>query len=386
MPNQSTPQNSTPEPGTGHGGSLGGAAGAIASMLSDNFTISGNSQGDDRRPQQQPQRREAAPEDRQTTPQGDDEPIHREIEEVDDEGRVRFRTANEQDEPHERDEGGGDEHDDDDPDGRQQEPTTGELKDDVKIAVPTGEGKTETLTLGELKKGYLRESDYTRKTQALSAEKTQTKQFRDEVSVERDMLKNSIETTMRFVQTLMPKEPTPQEWESLRMADPTQYVSQREAWRSFKEQLQSVEGAHRQTTEGQKAEQRRALTELAVAEKQKLHDAIPEWKDKRVKDADVKAIMETVKALGFSEDDVHNTVDHRLLLLAHKATLYDRLMNARKTLNSKRTAAPETKRTMPSGSSGPLPTRKTGASDALNNHRKTQSLASGAAAISRLLK
>src|SRR5579863_289733 len=204
MPTQQANTSSTPDSGTGSGGGLRGAAGQIAGMLSDDFTIAGtgHDSGEDRGTQHQTQRRE--PREGQSehrTQHDDNEPVTREVEELDDEGNVVFRQHAEGDEG---DEGEPGEHDDDNPEG-QQEPNDGKLKDDTKVAVPAGDGKTEEVTLGELKNGYLRLADYTRKTQSLAVERNDFQKTRDEVNAERTSVTASIEAVGRFVKELIPQ-------------------------------------------------------------------------------------------------------------------------------------------------------------------------------------
>lgn len=386
MPINGTNQGSTPAPGTGQGGSLHGAAGAIAGMLSDDFTIVDNSQASNPvQRTQQDQRRQSAPADQQQN-QGDDEPIRREVEEVeyvDDDGNVQFRKPN-SDDASNADEREDDDRTGDEPNDSQHEPT-GDLKDEAKVTISLGDGKTETTTLGELKKGYLRTADYTRKTQALAAERTEVQTHRTNVAAEREMLKQSVETVMRFAKELIPQEPTPQQWEELRLANPAQYAADKEAWRSFRERLSQVEGAHRATVEGGKAEAQRVLNDMVRDERQKLNEALPEWSDPRVRRADIASIKKAAAALGFSEAEVEATVDHRLMVMALKAAKYDRLMDAKKSLQSKRAQAPEAKRSMDAGSRGTMPTRRTAVEQARNQHGKSQSIASGAALIEKLL-
>lgn len=386
MPTNGTNQGSTPAPGTGQGGSLHSAASSIAGMLSDDFTIVGNSQ--DSNPAQrtqQDQRRQAAPADQHQN-QGDDEPIRREveeIEEIDEDGNVRFRKPNSDEAAN------ADEHDDDDtvdePNDSQHEPT-GDPKDDAKVTISLGDGKTEVTTLGELKKGYLRTADYTRKTQALAAERTEVQTHRNDVAAEREMLKQSVETVMRFAKDLIPQEPTAAQWEELRIANPAQYAADREAWRSFRERLATVEATHRATLEGGKAEAIRTLNDTVRVERQKLNEALPEWSDPRVRKADIASIKKAAVALGFSEAEVEATVDHRLMVMALKAAKYDRLMEAKKGLQSKRAAAPEAKRSMDAGTKGALPTRRTAAAEARDVHHKVQNVRSAANLLEKYIK
>lgn len=384
MPTNGTNQGSTPAPGTGQGGSLHSAASSIAGMLSDDFTIVDNSQaGNPAQRTQQDQRRQTAPADQHQN-QGDDEPIRREveeIEEIDEDGNVRFRKPN-SDEAANVDENI--DEPTDEPNDSQHEPT-GDLKDEAKVTISLGDGKTEVTTLGELKKGYLRTADYTRKTQALAAERTEVQTHRNDVAAEREMLKQSVETVMRFAKELIPQEPTAAQWEELRIANPAQYAADREAWRSFRERLAQVEGTHRATLEGQKAEVARTLNDTVRVERQKLNEALPEWSDPRVRKADIASIKKAAVALGFSEAEVEATVDHRLMVMALKAAKYDRLMEAKKGLQSKRAAAPEAKRSMDAGSPRSMPTRRTAVEQARNDHVKTQNIRSAASLIEKLL-
>ena len=389
MPTQQTPNNSTPA-GTGQGGGLRGAASAIAGMLSDDFTIAdtGHDDGGRAAPQQrtQQQQRSESRDGHQQTHHDDDEPIVRDDEEIDDEGNVRFREAD--DGQRHDDDGNLDGEGDENPEG-QHEPKDGELKDDTKVTIALGDDKTEDVTLGELKKGYLRQADYTRKTQALTTERDTLTKDRTDIGAERASLTASIEAVGRFVKEIIPPEPTAAEWEILRQRDPNGYAAAREEWRSFKERLQGVEAAFRNAQQGQQAELQRTIRDTAEKEKAKLADALPEWKDARVKKRDIADIFEAAKKMGFSEDDVKNTVDHRLMLMCLKAAKYDRLMSAKKSLSKENRGRSSERGTptkvMEPGARGQMPTRKTAVVNARDNHHKSQSLRSGAALIERLL-
>lgn len=387
MGTQQTGQNGTPS-SSGQGVGLRDAAGAIAGMLSDDFTIAGSGHDDNesRSTQQQTQRREPR-EGQHETQRSDDEPVTREDhEEIDDEGNVRFREA---DDHEDHDGGDHEDHDGDDHEDEGNEHKTGALKDDTKVTIPVGEGKTEEVTLGELKNGYLRQADYTRKTMAIASERETLVKDRTDIGAERASLTASIEAVGRFVKELIPQEPTAAEWENLRVANPAGYAAAREEWRSFKEKLQSVEAAFRTAQQGQNAELQRTIRDTATKEKAKLEDALPEWKDARVKKRDIADIFEAAKGLGFTEDDVKNTVDHRLMLMCLKAAKYDRLMSAKKSLSKenrgRNSASAPTKVMEPGTRPQNLPNRKTAVVNARDAHHKTQSVRSGAALIERLL-
>jgi hypothetical protein len=381
MPVDQANASSTPSSGTGTGG-LRGAANAIAGMLSDDFTITsedGNSDAERRETPRNARQQSREDDRREPSRRDDDEPVHREeAEEIDEDGNVRFREAD-----HDADELDEDGHDAD-RDDDQDRSNSKELKDDSKIAVPTGDGKTEEVTLGELKKGYLRESDYTKKTQALSLERTDLQKIRTDVDSERTSLKASIEAVGAFVKELIPQEPTAAQWEELRIADPARYAASREEWRSFKERLAGIGNALKTVQDGQKAEMERTMSETLKSERVKLAEAMPEWKDERVKKRDVADMVETAKAIGFTAEDVNNTVDHRLLVLLKKAAKYDRLMSAKSKLSEQRGRSEPTK-VMAPGAKSQTPTRARATDDARKAHQKSQSIRSGAALLEKLL-
>jgi hypothetical protein len=56
---------------------------------------------------------------------------------------------------------------------------------------------------------------------------------------------------------------------------------------------------------------------------------LPEWKDPNKAKAEKALVVETAKSVGFSEDDLKQVYDHRLVLLLRKAGLYDQMMSKR---------------------------------------------------------
>lgn len=138
--------------------------------------------------------------------------------------------------------------------------------DEEADADPTFEVDGETLTLQQLKDGHLRQADYTRKTQALAAER---KTFEAESTARREDYTQRLAVVEQLVTNLQPAEP---DWETLRKENPAEYAAQREEQRERKELLAAVQ-----------AEKQRIADEQAAAwtkaESEKLPDLIPEWRD-----------------------------------------------------------------------------------------------------------
>ena len=64
-------------------------------------------------------------------------------------------------------------------------------------------------------------------------------------------------------------------------------------------------------------------SELLKRESQALQEAIPEFRDPAKASAETAALRKYLTASGFSADEVDQAYDHRLIVMARKARLYD---------------------------------------------------------------
>lgn len=191
------------------------------------------------------------------------------------------------------------------------------------------EGKPAKVTLDELTKGYLRQSDYTRKTteiaehrKALSNEVVQTQQERAKYS-------QALEQANALLVQLQPQEPN---WQALYDADPAQYAAAREMWRTYQEQRQAVDQQRQITAQQAQADQVKASREFVADQQGKLLDALPAWKDAKVASTEKAQIAEWALANGFSKEELNTIADHRAVVAMRKAMLFDRAQATRAAL------------------------------------------------------
>lgn len=253
-----------------------------------------------------------------------------------------------------------------------------ELPDDAKVVI---DGKE--VTLHELKRGFLREQDYTRKTQALAEQRRQFEATAEgeltALRTERQQLSQALGQVQAYMQELMPKEP---DWNALYARDPAEYAAQRELWRTWQEQVQGIEGRRRQIAEREQAENLRQLQNTLQAEKGKLMAAIPEWEKPEVAKAEKQKILDWGQKVGFSEDELNTIIDHRALVVARKAMLYDELMGKKQQLR----ATPATKvKTVAPGSSGTKPGKATDLTRSKQRLAQTGRVRDAAAVFEQLL-
>jgi hypothetical protein len=73
-----------------------------------------------------------------------------------------------------------------------------------------------------------------------------------------------------------------------------------------------------------KRDQETAFKQYVDAEQAKLIDALPEWKDSEKAKAQKADLVAFAEKAGFSKEELSGVADHRLVLLLHKAMLYDK--------------------------------------------------------------
>lgn len=187
------------------------------------------------------------------------------------------------------------------------------------------DGKDVTVTLEELQKGYSRTQDYTRKTQQIAEVRKQVEAETQAVRAERAQYAQLLGALQAQLQATEPQV----DLDRLYQEDPIEWVRQKEVLRERQERAMAIQSEQQRLAQLQQAEQQRATEEYLLQQKDALLAALPEWKDPKKAKAEKALVVESAKAAGFSEDDLKNVYDHRLVLLLRKAGLYDQMMSKR---------------------------------------------------------
>ena len=242
----------------------------------------------------------------------------------------------------------------------------------------------EEITVEELKRGNLRQRDYTRKTQELAEARKQLEANYEEMQRERAQYAQMLPALQERLQQPVEQEP---DWDTLYDTDPTMAAKAERQWRKQQEeraaQLQAVE-AERQRMMGleqQRLEQMQAR--YFEEQRQILPELIPEWRDSSVASKEAKDIRGFLLKEGFSEQDVNGLTNATLVKLARKAMLYDQ-GQTRATEAKKKPKTQKTK-TLKAGSRSTQPRPKSEQKQALQRVRQTGRVQDAAAAIKTLL-
>lgn len=242
----------------------------------------------------------------------------------------------------------------------------------------------EEITVEELKRGNLRQRDYTRKTQELAEARKELEANYEEIQRERAQYAQMLPALQERLQQPVEQEP---DWDTLYDTDPTMAAKAERQWRKQQEerqaQLQAVE-AERQRMMGleqQRMEQMQA--QYFEQQRELLPELIPEWRDNSVASKEAKDIRGFLLKEGFSEQDVNGLTNATLVKLARKAMLYDQ--GHTRATEAKKKPKTQKAKTLKAGSRGSQPRPKTGQQQALQRARSTGRVADAAAAIKTLL-
>lgn len=220
---------------------------------------------------------------------------------------------------------------DGDPAGDEEQPQVFTVKVD---------GQDVQVTLDEALKGYQREADYTRKTQALAGERKALIDEKAAFSADRERTK----ALLTALEARLAEPEDTEDLEALRISDPGEYAA-RITDRMQRQEIARAAQAERQRLEAQEAHERQQTLETTAREAMgKLLEAIPAWKDPKVAQADMAKITDYAKAIGYADTDLNEILDHRVFVMARDAAAYRALRANKPQVQAKveavRTATP----------------------------------------------
>lgn len=184
-------------------------------------------------------------------------------------------------------------------------------------------GEESEVSLSEALKGYQLEADYRRKTAELADQRREAEQAREEINRQaheyQDRMSDLSMTADLATQTLM-AEYNGIDWNRLREEDQTEYLIRQQDYNARMNQIQQAKQAMAQ----QAAEvHQKQISEILPKELNAVRRAIPEWDNEDTMKAEQKQVSEYLITSGYSKDEIANLYDHKAVVIARKAMLYD---------------------------------------------------------------
>ena len=131
-----------------------------------------------------------------------------------------------------------------------------------------------------------------------------------------------------------------QNWQELFETDPFKGLQLKEQRDQLREKrsakLQEINGKHQQFQQSQAEAAQRML----AAESAALFAKLPEWRNSEARTKEQQKIRASLESVGFNANEIDGVMDHRMLIVARKAALWDELQSGKKQKIGQVQAAP----------------------------------------------
>ncbi len=202
------------------------------------------------------------------------------------------------------------------------------------------DGETKTVPLSDVIKSYQLESHVHNKSAQVAEVQRQVEAER---SAARELVKQQLTQNQALAdlgQQMLTQEYQRVDWNHLRVSNPAEYAAKFTEFQQRQAQItQYVQQVQAQQQQAQQAQQQ-DLARIVQLERQKMLEIIPEWNDPQKFSADAEVMQKYAKSNGFTEQELSNLFDHRMMRVLHDAARYGELKAAKPEALKKVRAAP----------------------------------------------
>ena len=187
------------------------------------------------------------------------------------------------------------------------------------------DGKEVQVPLSELLNGYQRQSDYTQKTMAAAEQRKTADAAIQQAQQERQEYHSKLERMAAQLEGALEQQ-SQIDWNALIESDPVEYLKQQQLFQQRQALYQQNAQERQQLIQQHQNEQAQAHQSYLAKQQEDLLAKLPDWKDDAKAAAEKTAISKFLQTQGFEDEDISSIADHRHVLVARKAMLYDQLM------------------------------------------------------------
>ena len=209
--------------------------------------------------------------------------------------------------------------------------------EEQRYRVKAGDDEAE-VTLDELKNSYMRNADYTRKTQQVAEQRKAAEAELAAVQGERQRYADQLAVVE---QALSQQEPTQEYWNELYQSDPLEYTRQRDLARDRKEAMEQIQVEQQRVQQEQAAQLQAQAQQRLAQERDRMNELIPEWLDEEVAAKEKAAVVTYAQRQGYSDVELAQVSDARAVSMIRKAYLYDELMSGKPAAQKRASKAPK---------------------------------------------
>ena len=204
------------------------------------------------------------------------------------------------------------------------------------------DGEDVEVSLDELAKGYSRQSDYTKKTQELSEHRRQIEGMANQYAEEIAGIQENRQQYINAMANMVQMEYSALQnyaninWEELKENDRDEYLLKRDEYREAESKMNQTQEAIQVEQQKQEYEQQVQFDRVAREEYGKLASIIPQWQDDTFRSKVTTELQNFAKSKGFSNEEIHQLVDHRSILILLEAKAFEDSQRNKKVLKTKK--------------------------------------------------
>lgn len=199
-----------------------------------------------------------------------------------------------------------------------------EVEEEPKFTVKV-DGKEIEVNLAELKNGYQRQADYTRKTTAVAEQARTVEAEIQKTQQERSQYIEKLNTYAQNLQTVVQQQ-SAIDWSNLLNTDPVEYLKQKHLFDQRQAALQQTQREQFDVQQRNEAEQAQNYQKHILTQRQLLEEQLPEWKDAKKAAKEIDQIRQYLIDNGMDDKQINGISDHRAIVLTRKAMLFDKLL------------------------------------------------------------
>lgn len=184
------------------------------------------------------------------------------------------------------------------------------------------DGKEVDVTLDELQSGYLKDSDYRKKTGEIAEQRRAIEEQAQAIQYERNQYAQALGQMQTEAEQQLDQYKQI-DWNRLREDDPMLFMQRRDEQRELEK---GIEDGHKQQQHlAQQAQTYRVqrFNHNMETGKEKLLSVMPDWDD-----ATSKSVREYGLGEGFTSEELSTLTDHRSMIMLRKAMMYDKIQRS----------------------------------------------------------
>ncbi|MEZ5935827.1 MAG: hypothetical protein R3F54_28740 [Alphaproteobacteria bacterium] len=213
--------------------------------------------------------------------------------------------------------------------------------DDLEVPV-TINGEDQLLGMAELRKGYLRQADYTRKTQEVAERvEREAEAAREELSADFSERMKHVDDVLAVFGSTFDREPSFEQLKAQYGGDDAKAWQAMKSWRAMADKVSKArELAAKRDREAEEAASRETVKAVQRTIST-LRETVPEWRDQAKFEAESGAMRQFMLSNGLGDDDIIGVLQKPAYVLLMRDAMYGQSLRQKKPdVRARRRAAP----------------------------------------------